>query len=200
MDILKSIENALKETSKLNADVLAIEGMSSRFNRHLLNNLGSGFEKFNYLEIGVHKGSTYVSSLYKNNVNEAWAIDDWSQFEDQTPYFLGNCERFGVPTNFINADCFTVDRRKIKDINFYLYDGDHWHNKTAQGLIYFYESLSDEFLYVVDDFDWEGVQLGTKWGIAECNLKIEYENYLRSNIGNNADGWWNGLGIYILKK
>ena len=42
--------------------ILAIEGMSSRFNRHLLNNLGSAFEKFNYLEIGVHKGSTYVSS------------------------------------------------------------------------------------------------------------------------------------------
>lgn len=200
MEISKCIKNAEREISRLNKDILKIEGMSSKFNRHLLNNLGSGFDRFNYLEIGVHKGSTYISSLYGNNVIDAWAIDDWSEFQDQTPYFLDNCKKFDIPVNFINADCFTVDTSKIRDINFYLYDGNHWTDKTARGLTYFYDSFDDEFLYVVDDFDWESVRQGAEIGIKECNFKIKYENYLASNIGNNENGWWNGLGIYILKK
>jgi hypothetical protein len=53
---------------------------------------------------------------------------------------------------------------------------------------------------VVDDYDWIGVQSGTKEGIKECGFEILYERYLESGIGNNEDGWWNGLGIFILKK
>lgn len=186
--------------SKLTADILAIDGMSSCFNRHLLNNLGAIFESFNYLEIGVHKGSTYVSSLYKNNVKKAWAIDDWSQFDNQAAYFLENCQRFEVPVEFISADCFTVDTEKIRDINYYLYDGNHWTDKTAKGLTYFYDCFADEFIYVVDDYDWEGVQQGAEIGIKECGFKVKYQRYLKSGIGNNPDGWWNGLGIFVLEK
>lgn len=200
MNIEKCIIDAQNEISKLTPDILSIEGMSSKFNRHLLNNLGSEFNNFNYLEIGVHKGSTYVSSLFGNNVKNAWAIDDWSEFQNQQAYFLGNCERFGVPVNFMNKNCFEVDTSAIRDVNFYLYDGNHWTDKTAKGLTYFYDSFADEFLYVVDDFDWEGVRQGAEQGIQECNFKIKYYKYLESNVGNNENGWWNGLGIYILSK
>jgi len=200
MEIKNCIENALKEKSKLTKDILAIDGMSSRFNRHLLNNLGAEFDRFNYLEIGVHKGSTYVSSLYKNNVINSWAIDDWSQFQDQTKYFIDNCNKFNIPVNFISSNCFTVDTKEIRDINFYFYDGNHWTDETKKGLTYFYDSFVDEFLYVVDDFEWLDVQLGVKIGIKECNLKIKYENHLESDVMNNEEGWWNGLGIYVLQK
>jgi hypothetical protein len=200
MDINKCIENAINGVSKLNTDILAIEGMSSVMNRHLLNNLGAEFDKLNYLEIGVHKGSTFVSSLYRNNVNEALAIDNWSEFQNQRGYFEGNCQRFNIPYKFIEADCFSIDTSLIKNVNFYLYDGNHWTDKTAKGLTYFYDSLANEFLFVVDDFDWIGVREGADIGIKECNFKVKESVILESNIGNNENGWWNGLGIFILQK
>lgn len=200
MEISKCIENALSEKSKLNDDILAIPGMSSRFNRHLLNNLGAEFDKFNYLEIGIHKGSTFISSLYKNNFVDVWAIDNWSLYENQSVCFLDNCDKYHIPVYFISADCFTVDTKNIRDINFYLYDGDHSVENTAQGLKYFYDCFAGEFLFVVDDYDWDSVSQGVKMGIKKCGFKIKYENYLESHITNNINGWWNGLGIFILTK
>ena len=200
MNIEKCIDNAIMGISKLHPDILSIEGMSSAMNRHLLNNIGGNLNGFNYLEIGVHQGSTFVSSLYGNDVIQAWAIDNWSEFQNQIGYFEGNCQRFNIPYKFIEADCFSVNPREIENIEFYLYDGNHYTEQTAKGLSYFYDSFSDEFIYVVDDFDWEGVQQGVELGIKQCNFKVKHYNYLESNIGNNAEGWWNGLGIFILQK
>lgn len=198
--INKCIERAREGSSNLTADILAIEGMSSDANRHLLNNLGSVFDKFNYLEIGVHKGSTYISSLFRNNVVKAWAIDDWSQFENQSAVFMANCERFGVPAEFINANCFTIDTEKIRDVNFYFYDGHHGFTETAMGLTCFHNSLSDEFLYVVDDYDWDEVSRGTREAIKFLGLTVEYEQHLESVSPNDDRSWWNGLGIFVLRK
>jgi hypothetical protein len=200
MDIQKCIDNSLKEKSKLNGNILSIDGMSSRFNRHLLNNIGAEFESFNYLEVGVHKGSTYISSLYENNIINAWGIDDWSQFGDQSVIFLDNCRKFNVPTKFIGLNCFNIDSNAIRNIDFYFYDGNHYAYETKRGLIHFYNSFSDEFLYVIDDYDWAEIQEGTREAINSCNFKIRYENYLKSGVMNNSDGWWNGLGIFILQK
>ena len=200
MNIKNCIERAIKGQSKLTDEILAIEGMSSVQNRHLLNNIGAEFESFNYLEIGVHKGSTFISSLYGNKVNRAWAIDNWSEFQNQFSEFEGNCYNFGIEHTLIQDNCFSVDPSLISDVNFYLYDGNHWDRETSMGLTHFYNSLADEFVYVVDDYDWEGVKLGTENGIKKCNLKIKEEIILFSGIGNNAGGWWTGLGIFILKK
>lgn len=200
INLQKCIKNAENGISKLDKEIFSIYGMSSARNRHLLNNLGAELTDFNYLEIGVHQGSTYISSLYQNKVKDSWAIDDWSEFYNQKINFINHCKKFKVQCNLIEADCFTVDVSKIRNINFYLYDGNHWDDKTTMGLTYFYDSLADEFLYVVDDFDWDGVQLGTFRGIERCNLKIKEQIYLESHIGNNEDGWWNGLGIFILQK
>lgn len=194
------IEMAKIGASKLTDDILAIEGMSSASNRHLLNNLGAMFDRFNYLEIGVHKGSTYVSSLYRNNVVKAWAIDDWSQFQDQSAVFMANCERFGVPVELINANCFTIDTSPIKDINFYFYDGHHGFIETAMGLTCFYDSLAKEFLYIVDDYDWDDVERGTEEAIKFLGLSVEYSIHLESTSCNENKSWWNGLGVFVLRK
>lgn len=197
--IEECIMRALEGKSKLIAEILDIDGMSSVTNRHLFNNMGAIFDKFNYLEIGVHKGSTYISSLYKNNVIDAWAIDDWSQFEDQSDLFIDNCLLFDIPVNFLDVNCFSIDVTQIRDIDFYFYDGHHGMSETAKGLIHFYDSFSDKLLYIVDDFDWPEVRDGTAQGIEECNLDIEYYKHLAVNI-ENGDNWWNGLGIFILNK
>jgi len=200
MDIKNCIEKAIRGESNLTNDILAIDGMSSAQNRHLLNNIGAELGSLNYLEVGVHKGSTFVSSLFGNNINRAIAIDDWSQFNNQGQVFKDNCSQFGIKYEFIESSCFNVNPHDINNINFYLYDGNHYRSETEMGITHFYESYANEFVYVVDDYDWDEVREGTKDGIKKCGLKVKKYIWLPSEALNDANSWWNGLGIFILQK
>ncbi len=65
-----SIQNAIDNISKINNDVINVEGMTGIKTRHLYNNIcsykKSNNEKLKYLEIGTWKGSSLISALYKN--------------------------------------------------------------------------------------------------------------------------------------
>ena len=199
-----SIIKAIEGKSKLVSGILDIEGMSSSRNRHLLNNL-LDMPDVNYLEIGAWKGSTFVSALYKNNVTSAYAIDDWSQFMEEPVdiryYFLKNCKKYGINYKLIETNCFVVNLKDIKSkINIFFYDGDHGRKLTRNSLLYYFNVLADEFLYIVDDYDWEGPSLGVADALEKTNLDVVYSKHLKSNGMNDIDTWWNGLGIFILRK
>lgn len=191
------IEKSKRGESKLTPEILMLPGMSSAWNRHLLNNL-VGIKRVNYLEVGVWQGSTFISALYGNEY-KATAIDNFSQYQDEKPKdnFHDYCQRFCIAYDFIEKDCFEVDW--LRDIDFFFYDGDHLPDKTAQSLTHFYNSFSDEFIYIADDYNWKGVREGVAEGIKQTGLKIEYQRWLRSE-NNDADKWWNGLGIFKFKK
>jgi len=201
--IIQSIINAIDEKSKLDDSVFSIQGMSSIKNKHLLNNLLNK-EDVNYLEIGVHQGSTFVSALYGNNVNSAYAIDDWSQFTEYNPKlrFEENCFRFGITDfKFLEGSCFEVDRSLIENkINIYFYDGHHSDINTCKALTYFYDILCDEFIFIVDDINWGCVLEGIEKGIKECELNIVFSCNMFAEFTNDNRGWWNGFYVAILRK
>jgi len=207
--IENSIKNAYENKSKLNKEVLECSGFSSSKIRHLLNNI-LDYQDSNYLEIGVFQGSTFISALYENNVNSAYAIDNWSEFNEYgyiKGLFKTNCDKFNIMNYELwEIDCFKLDLSKIKHkINVYFYDGKHDHISQYKALKYYYPILADEFIFMVDDFDsytykWQEVEKGTKFVIRDLNLQVLYENHLRS-IGRNAkDSWWNGFYVSYLKK
>ena len=197
----KYIDNAQNGVSSLTDDILNLEGMSSFAIRHLLNNIMSQ-PNINYLEIGVYRGSTFISALYKNEVN-ATAIDNWSFWGDGTKdVFLNNCAKFNIRGfNLIEQDSFSLDLSQIKDkVNVYFYDGDHTTDSTVKSLSYYYPVLADEFLYIVDDLNWDFVSVGVYDGIRECNFDVKGKWELMSNFTGDKDTWWNGIGLYQLKK
>ena len=199
--LLKSIINATRGQSKLNNKALRLSGMSSKRNRHLLNNIVN-MPGVNYLEIGVHKGSTFVSALYQNNVNYAYAIDNWSEFGNAENTFLKNCNKFNI-NNFslFNEDAFSLDLHWINHkINVYFYDGCHSLEAQRKALEYYYDVLDDTFIFIVDDYDWGDTQVGTMAGICKCNLKILYERRLKARFCGDKKTWWNGLYVSLLKK
>ncbi len=67
--------------SKLDRAAFRARGFTSPKVRHLLNNLGS-LEGLDYLEVGVHRGATFVATNYKNALASATAIDNWSEFAE----------------------------------------------------------------------------------------------------------------------
>ena len=205
--IKDSILDAESEISKLDPAILNIKGFSSYKIRHFLNNLLE-LPNINYLEIGVFTGSTFVSALYKNKCNSAYAIDNWSEFQGfvrgkkAKEQFLKNTKDFNI-TDFtlIEEDCFNVNLSKIKNkINIYFYDGNHEEVNQSNALKYYYPILADEFIYIVDDFDYSFIEKGTRKGISEMNLEVIYKKHLKSDKTNSIDSWWNGFFISILKK
>src|SRR3954466_14824729 len=119
----RSIERAEEGLSGLDRAAFQARGFTSPKVRHLLNNLGS-LDGLDYLEVGVHRGATFVAANYKNRLSSATAVDNWSEFADDGKVkgeFLQHCSTLLAPGSwrFLEQDCFTVTREQIRTpINF----------------------------------------------------------------------------------
>lgn len=193
--IKQAIEKAEREESKLDEICFKIGGYTSPKIRHLLNNLGEILDsKSSYLEIGSHRGSTFVAALFGNNF-KATSIDNWQEFnEDGTvrEEFMNNIKRFVERVTFIEQDCFTTSLPK-DEYDMYLYDGPHSYEQQKDGITYFLPFMKDEFILCIDDYGWPQVEKGTQDGIAECGLTKLFEIKL-------TDGYHNGFYVALLKK
>ncbi len=206
-ELINAVETSLvlaeQEKSKLTDEILAMEGMSGNKNRHFLNNLLNR-DGVRYLEIGTWKGSTLVASHYHNKPEFSTAIDDFSQFNGPKDEFEANCTRFlgGVP-KFINAGCFDIKPAEhgITGINMYFYDGEHSPNSQRMALQDYYPYMADEFVFIVDDWNWGTVQSGTNEGLQNTEAEVLYKKEIfTDNQAGDRAGWWNGWGIFVLKK
>lgn len=211
-----AITNAFDMKSKINAttkegeEILDYIGMTGLKTRHLYNNL-LNFENAKYLEIGTWHGSSSISAVYKNKV-KALFIDNWSEFGGDINIFTNSLEKYLTPESeykFIEGNCWEIDTSKIdKDFNIYLYDGGHEEHEHADALKYYYNNMSNVFIFIVDDWCWGSVRDGTWRGIKECNLKIRFCEEIfvsqedMENWPNNKSKytWWNGVGIFVLEK
>lgn len=199
--IEESLDKANRHYSKLIADVLSIDGMSGVCNRHFLNNI-CNFEQVNYLEIGTYKGSTVISASYKNK-GKFTAIDNFCGFGGPKNDLYENKERFKEEANFdfLEYDCWLIDKEILpKNINVYFYDGPHniWEQERA--ITDFLCCLSSIFIFIVDDWNNQGVRDGTINGIKNVNLNILYKNEIAINSDKDAGGWWCGMGVFLLEK
>lgn len=194
--------------TKLNQSIFNINGMSTPEVRMFLNELV--YEDTNYLEIGTHRGSTFVSAMYKNNPKSAVAIDSYGGpmfASDIKKEFLKNCEEHGVKNfKFIHNDSFALRKNEmelINDVNVYFYDGAHNAKEHEMALTYFYERLANIFIFIVDDWVHEPAIEGTLNAIKKLNPKVhkKWELGYSQHIQNNPElSWHNGLYIAVLEK
>lgn len=203
--VQNSIANAEKGQSKLSAEVLNMEGMSSPKVRHLLNNLCS-LPKISYLEIGCWKGSTWISSLYGNGENmvSAVAIDNWSEFGGPEKEFKSNCAKFLKSLNYTcySMDCFSVNPTTIvkKPVNIYFFDGEHRFEDQERAFTHYDSVLERTFIAIVDDYNWGQVREGTQSAFKKLGYKILFEKWLPADFNGDREQWWNGLYIAVIKK
>jgi hypothetical protein len=203
----RALECANSNKTKLTDDVFALEGMSSRKNRILLNELVKDGDR--YLEIGVWRGSTFISALIGKKTEYAIAIDNFSQFDTEktnlnqfkqlttekgvTDFTLLNADSFNIPPHL---ESYLVNQ----NFNVYFYDGGHTEEDQYRSLYYYYNTLADTFIFMVDDWNWEPTRVGTRRAIADLNLKIHKEWELFNVGGGNKEEWWNGLLIAVCEK
>lgn len=199
-----SISNAEAGRSKLPQEVLDIRGMSGRKIRHFLNNVCGIFAETRYLEIGVWRGSTLISAYHGNgNIRRCIAVDDWSEFGGPKIDFHLNVGRYPRPDGFavFESDAFSLDLSKIGDkFNVYFYDGGHLEVDQYRAYTYFNPVLDDTFITMVDDWNCVPTQEGTRRAFRDLRYTVVKEWQLLTRSEGDAEGWWNGFYIAIVKK
>lgn len=206
-----AIYNAMAGNTKLTPTQFNLDGMSSRENKILLNEILKPQDK--YLEIGVFKGSTFASALYKNEGVEAYAIDNFSEFggDGNFNWFKQACDDCEVKNyTFIKEDSFNLSqesKEKLKNINVYFYDGAHEHDHQEKALTYYIDHLADDFILIVDDWNHPPAQTGTASGIEKTKVTIHKTwilkgDYIGSGHANMSKsfGWHNGLYVAVISK
>lgn len=203
--VKQSVENANRGTSKLIKDIFNIQGFSSAKVRHFLNNVCS-LSHTRYLEIGTWKGSTFVSALYGNGqaVEEAVGIDNWALFGGPSEEFRANCQQFLINNvySFYDHDCFTIDTTKLfkQPVTIYFYDGEHYAIDQEKAFTYYDSIFDDVFIALVDDWNWQMVQEGTRTAFKKLNYTILYEVALPASYAGDLNNWWNGLYVAVIQK
>ena len=194
---------------KLDARVLDIEGMSGRKYRYFINNLVETVDQARYLEIGSWAGSTFCSAIFGNNVT-ATAIDNWSEFGGPINHFFYNvahCCSKDTRISTMTRDFRQVDYGAIGLYNIYLFDGPHQYQDQYDGLAYPLRALDAEFVFIVDDWNWEPVRKGTMDAIRALGVQVVRQIEVFSNLENShpaiagkASDWHNGYFISVLRK
>lgn len=204
-----AFNRALARESYISEGVLAMEGMSGRCYRMLINNLVRLTSQARYLEVGSWAGSTACSAIDKN-VTKATCIDNWSQFGGPKETFLSNIasvQTADVDFTFIESDFRDVDIPTLGKYNIYLFDGPHTEKDQYDGLALYDKALDDDFIFIVDDWNWPDVRQGTFRAIRDAGLKIDFRIEIRTTLNDEHSAltmqhsdWHNGYFISKLSR
>jgi hypothetical protein len=199
-------------SSRLDHDMLDLEGFSGYTFRHFMNNL-MNFKDCRYLEVGVFKGSTLFSALHGNSA-AAVAIDQWAwtnlSTDSALDKFKENYAKHKGQNDItvIDSDCWTVTPESLPGkFNVYFYDANHEETSQRRAVTHFYEALAQAFVLVVDDWNDHAVRRGTYTGITEKGLKMLFHHEIFTDVRHVRDAgrerftkWHNGIGVFVLTK
>jgi hypothetical protein len=206
--INRCVENSMKSISKCSPEILVMDGMTGKKTRHLYNNL-LDVSGARYLEVGVYTGSSLCSALYKNKVEYAYAVDNWSQFGGPKQEFLRNLKQFKGSNHvvFLESDFMKLDVELLPKFNIYMFDGGHEFQDHVNALSHVRDCLDDVFIYIVDDWNWKTVRNATFVAIDQCRYKILHGVEIKTTADDShpsgsdcTDYYWNGCCVFLLQK
>ena len=213
-DFIIKIKDALMDClslkRKINKDILKMDGLSGRKYRSLINNLVEKVKNPSYLEIGSWLGSTACSAAFKNEL-KITCIDNWSQvfFEKEFPnpekIFKKNIEN--TRYNFVNNDFRKINFSSIGKHNIYLFDGPHRFEDHFEGIILAQPALTEKFILIIDDWNWDQVRNGTISALEHLKLNVISKLEIRTTqdgsnalmMGQNSD-WHQGYCFFVIQK
>ena len=209
-----SVAKAILEMDELPEHIFNLEGMSSKGNRILLNNLcklDDVCSDPSYLEIGSWKGSTFISALYNNSNTFGTSIDNHQEFKNSTfktnaEELKHNCEKNLVNKEqyeFIVADCFSDDIKLTRQYNVYFYDGYHSYEDQYKAITHYYKYMKSIFIFICDDYSIDRVEKGTKDAFRDMNIQVITDYKLFGNQlipASMTRGFWNGMYVALCVK
>ena len=200
-----AIKDALNGKSAIHPDVLKITGFATETQRHLASNLCWGLHS--YLEVGLYGGSSFCAAFSNNLTLRGCGIENKSQpFHNETVFteLEANLDKFVALGQAAVCwdDCWTIAKPlPFAPFDFFYYDGEHSRESQAKALPHFIDSMADEFLFMVDDYNWEAVNTGTFIGFWTLRDRIKIEKEW-TFVTDHQDHpiWHNGLYVALIRK
>ncbi len=211
--IIHSIIKSFQIDTKIPTWIKELEGLSGRKFRYLLNILIENIENPRYLEIGSWLGSTACSASYRNNLRLT-CIDNWSQtfkgIKDPRKKFYKNLKKSFNKNSIINViekDYKQINYKDIGKHNIFFFDGPHHKKDHFDAIILAQHALEEEFIMIIDDWNWKQVREGTNEACKALNFKIISYTEIRTTQndlkplfeGKNSE-WHNGYAFFSVKK
>lgn len=188
--ISTALEGALQYEGKISDELLNLEGMSGKKYRYLINNLIGSIQDPRYLEVGSWAGSTLCSAIFDNECT-ATAIDNWSEFGGPSAKFFSNLGQFASAKNkisFINSDFRAARFDALGKFNVYLFDGPHATQDQYDGVVLALPALDKQFVFIVDDWNWDYVRTGTLSALSKVGADIKFSVEIFSTEGDVHPG------------
>ena len=159
-----------------------------------------------YLEIGTHQGKTLIGGMIGNENKVAVAVDNFSQFNDDTEAKLhANIEKFGLGAqiHFFKKDSdmfFEAMPVKDKEVGVYFYDGDHDTEAGLKGLCDVVPYLANEAVIILDDFSSHGAWRSIYRFLGRYPRETALLFAMRTNnFPFPHEMWWNGIIVISWK-
>ena len=122
--------------------------------------------------------------------------------------FSKNIEKYlskNTDYTFINNDFRKINYESIGKHNVYLFDGPH-HLKIIYGVKITQPALSEKYIFIVDDWNWDQVRDGTTAAIEHLKLNVISKLEIRTThdgsnalaFGQNSD-WHQGYCFFVIK-
>ena len=210
-NLKEAYDETMQGMHKLPDWILQLPGMSGVTYRKMANNLVNKIADARYLEVGCWQGSTACAAVYGNNV-KAYCIDNWSQFNDDGSISTKFAEHVAKlesdQLTFVDQDYTVTDFSNIGKYNVYLFDGPHEEYDQYMGVLTAQSALEDEYILIVDDWNWPFVRKGTYDALNELKSKVLFSVEIRTSIddthpldsrGTNTY-WHNGVIFAVIKK
>ena len=209
----ESIRQAYTLDSKIPRWIRNLSGLSGRKYRYLINNLVENFPNPKYLEIGSWIGSTSCSASYKNKLKIA-CVDNWSEtFENikkPKDLFLLNinkCLEKETEFKLYEIDFRHLNYKTIGKFNILFVDGPHHKEDHYDVIKISQDALENEYVLIVDDWNWKQVREGTFEAIRDLGLNVKSnieikttQDDLRPLFEGKFTDWHNGYSFFVLKK
>jgi hypothetical protein len=182
----------------------------------LLNGIVGISPGWRHLEVGTHQGCTFIAAMQGNMDAYGVSYDNFSQFwfcRDSGGCFTTSAlernmekykDRMGK-TELVRKDFFkhpydwpSVTRKELRVFDSFFYDGNHDEEWQYEAVISAFKACADNFVYIVDDWNLEGVRPGTHAGFKESNPKdIAHWDLGKENTG---DDFYEGIGLFVVSK
>lgn len=206
-----AFQNSVEGKSKVSADALNIEAMTTPTIKHLLNNLCSIPEKPKYLEVGAYKGGTFCSAISNHPDMIAYVVENFSEFGQNGPKELQTniekCKHLTQDITLFNQDCYQISKDQIPEkVNVYYYDGAHLEIDQYRALIHYFDFMDDEFIFIVDDYNDPRTEKGTQQSIKDLGNKLTVVKEWIHKVpygkykGYWDETWWNGFYVALIRK
>jgi len=181
------------------SDVLSIKSYTGLKIRHLLNNLCAS-DRAVFLEIGAWHGGTAAAAAFRSS-GSFTTVDKFCDFGGSARETTDNFARAGVNVRLIEQDCWEIPLPQLpQEVNVFFYDGAHDYDSHKRALPHFIDAMAPLFVFLVDDWEDPLVRHATLKSIEKLDLRTLAYLWLGSEAREDAGGWWNSLGIFVLNK